>query len=111
MRDATPITPLLASTAVSVAGDGAFLAAALLLAASLTRSPVAVATLTAASYLPWLLVGLPAGALVDRWSRRTVMVAAATTRAALLVMLTGFVAAGRISVALLALVVVSVGTA
>ena len=33
-----------------------------------------VSLLTAASWLPWLLISLPAGAWVDRLSRRRVMV-------------------------------------
>jgi MFS family permease len=46
------------------------MAAAPLLAASPTRSPLAVSSVTAAFYLPWLIAGLPAGALADRWPRR-----------------------------------------
>src|SRR5690348_17294834 len=34
----------------------------------------AVALLTAAGWLPWLLFGLPAGAWVDRFRKRTVMI-------------------------------------
>lgn len=34
-----------------------------------------VSSLTAAVWLPWLVIGLPAGAWVDRWSRRRVMLA------------------------------------
>jgi MFS family permease len=37
---------------------------------------LAVSLLTAAAWLPWLVVGLPAGAWVDRLPRRTVMLAA-----------------------------------
>jgi MFS family permease len=37
---------------------------------------LAVSLLTAAAWLPWLLVGLPAGAWVDRLPRRRVMLAA-----------------------------------
>lgn len=36
-----------------------------LVGASLTRDPVQIAVLSAASYLPWLLFSLPAGVLVD----------------------------------------------
>ncbi|MEV6155799.1 MFS transporter [Nonomuraea sp. NPDC052129] len=42
----------------------------------LHASPFAVSVLAAAVWLPWLLVGLPAGAWVDRLSRRGVMLAA-----------------------------------
>src|SRR3954451_14535957 len=86
--------PLLASTAISITGDGAFLAAAPLLAAALTRNPIAVSTVTAAVYVPWLVFGLPAGALVDRWHRRRVMVSADLARAAVLAVLVGAMVAG-----------------
>ena len=33
-----------------------------------------MATLTAASYLPWLVIGLPAGVWVDRLPSRTLMI-------------------------------------
>ncbi|TMR97438.1 MFS transporter [Nonomuraea basaltis] len=38
--------------------------------------PFAVSVLAAAAWLPWLLIGLPAGAWVDRLSRRKVMLVA-----------------------------------
>lgn len=65
---------LLASTGVAITGQGMALTAAPLLAASLTRNPLAVSVVTAASYAAWLIIGLPAGALVDRWPLRAVMV-------------------------------------
>lgn len=40
----------------------------------LHAGPMAMGILTAASWVPWLLIGLPAGAWVDRWPRRQVMV-------------------------------------
>ncbi|MYU07839.1 MFS transporter [Streptomyces sp. SID8366] len=40
---------------------------------TLDASPALVGLLTAAPWLPWLVVGLPAGAWVDRWPRRRVM--------------------------------------
>jgi DNA polymerase-1 len=42
----------------------------------LHASVLAVSLLTAAAWLPWLLIGLPAGAWVDRLPRRRVMIAA-----------------------------------
>lgn len=105
------VTPLLVSTGVSVTGDGAFLAAGPLLAASLTRDPVAIATVTAAFYVPWLVFGLPAGALVDRWSRRAVMVTADVVRAVLLAGLAVLVATGYVSLPVLVALIVVVGVA
>jgi hypothetical protein len=40
----------------------------------LHSSTFLVGALTAAAYLPWLLIGLPAGAWVDRLDRRRLMV-------------------------------------
>ncbi|WP_051450188.1 MFS transporter [Actinospica robiniae] len=40
---------------------------------TLHASTLAVAALTAATWLPWLLIGLPAGALADRWPHRTTL--------------------------------------
>ncbi|MER7674619.1 MFS transporter [Kitasatospora sp. NPDC096128] len=39
----------------------------------LDASPLMMGVITAAAWLPWLLIGLPAGAWVDRWRRRRVM--------------------------------------
>jgi MFS family permease len=41
-----------------------------LLAATLTRDPLLVSVVSFAEWLPWLLFGLLAGALLDRWDRR-----------------------------------------
>ncbi len=40
----------------------------------LHAGPLAVGVLTAAAWLPWLVIGLPAGAWVDRWPARQVMI-------------------------------------
>src|SRR6478735_12732852 len=82
--DASPgrgLNRLLASTGVSIAGQGMVLAAVPLLAARLTNDPFKVSLTVAATYAAWLVVGLPAGALVDRWPRRTTMVVADVVRA------------------------------
>ena len=50
---------------ISSTGDGAFVAALPLLAVTISRDPRLVAVVTAASYLPWMVLSLPAGALVD----------------------------------------------
>ncbi|OKI20877.1 MFS transporter [Streptomyces sp. CB03911] len=48
-------------------------ALALVAVVTLGASPFMVGLLTASAWLPWLFLGLTAGAWVDRWPRRTVM--------------------------------------
>lgn len=66
-------TRLWLASAASNLGDGVFLVGLPLLAATLTRSPGRVAAVVFAGRLPWLLLALVSGALVDRWDRRRVM--------------------------------------
>jgi MFS family permease len=105
------VVPLLAATGISVTGDGAFITAAPLLAAALTHDPVGVASVTAGFYVPWLVAGLPAGALVDRWPKRRVMVAADVVRACLLGGLVAAITFRVVSVPLLVITVVLAGVA
>jgi hypothetical protein len=49
------------ANAISSTGDGAFVAALPLLAVTISRDPRLVAVVTAASYLPWMVLSLPAG--------------------------------------------------
>ena len=49
---------------------GVYLTALPLLAATLTRDPLPVSAVMFAEWLPWLLFGLLAGALLDRWDRQ-----------------------------------------
>ena len=86
-------------------------AAVPLLAATLTRDPFGVSIVTAATYAAWLVVGLPAGVLVDRWPRRLTMVLSDLTRAALLGGLSVAVLAHDVSLPLLVVVVFLIGTA
>lgn len=100
---------LLASTGVAVTGQGMVTAAAPLLAASFTRDPLAISGVAAASYAAWLLVGLPAGALVDRWPRRAVLVVTDLLRAVVLALLTLLIATGYASTPALVVAVFLVG--
>jgi MFS family permease len=56
-------------------GDGIVKVALPLFAVQLTDSPAGVAGVAVASYLPWILLSLPAGALADRLDRRSTMLA------------------------------------
>ncbi|WP_181787549.1 MFS transporter [Streptomyces phytophilus] len=92
---------LWSASAVSNLGDGVRLTALPLLAAAVTRDPVAVAAVSAAAELPWLLVSLPAGALADRVDRRRLMVTVQLARMCLAALLTAAVVADRSSIAIL----------
>ena len=72
---------------ISSTGDGAFVAALPLLAVTITRDPRLVSVVTAATYLPWLLLSLPAGAVVDRCDRATLMWRAQAVQAAVVAMI------------------------
>jgi MFS family permease len=65
-------------------GDGVRLAAFPLLAAQLTRSPAAVAAVTAVQGLPWLLIGAGLGVIVDRNDSRRLMLIVDITRAGII---------------------------
>ncbi|HEY1353917.1 MAG TPA: MFS transporter [Ktedonobacteraceae bacterium] len=60
--------------AISTCGTNISLLALPLLALALTHSPALAGLLVAARQLPYLLFSLPAGALVDRWNRKKVMI-------------------------------------
>src|SRR5215218_6090126 len=83
---------LIAASACSNLADGALQTVMPLVALSITRDPGAFATVALVGRLPWLLVALPAGALVDRWDRRRTMLLVNAGRVALLGTLTVVVA-------------------
>lgn len=59
---------------ISTVGSGISRLALPLLVLALTGSAVQAGLIGAAQTLPFLVLGLPAGALLDRWNRRTVMI-------------------------------------
>lgn len=83
------------ASAVSNLGDGVWLVAAPLLAATLTQDPARIAGLAVAQRLPWLLFGLLGGALSDRLDRRRTMMAVALVRGALVATLAVALLLGR----------------
>ncbi len=66
--------------------------------------------LSAAVWLPWLIIGLPAGAWVDQWSPRPVMIIANVVAAAALATIPVAWSLNRLSLPQLAAVAVTVGT-
>ncbi|WP_406691151.1 MFS transporter [Saccharopolyspora sp. ID03-671] len=93
---------LLASWGAASVGDGVLTAALPLFSAVTTRDPLSVSIVAVASVLPWLLVALPAGALVDRWSPRTAFIVSLVIRGGLTVSLSALIAAGSADVTALA---------
>jgi MFS family permease len=61
------------ANAVSYAGDGALVSALPLFAVTVTKDPRLISLVSAAMFLPWLLLSLPAGAIVDRHDRVALM--------------------------------------
>ncbi|MET0862930.1 MAG: MFS transporter [Nakamurella sp.] len=95
---------LLVAWAASLTGDGLRLVALPLLAVSVNPSPSAVALVAVASALPWLVVAIPAGALVDRFDPAKVMATAHLVRAVLTLSLMGAIVAGAVTIPVLCLV-------
>ncbi|MBO9568582.1 MAG: MFS transporter [Cellulomonas iranensis] len=99
------------SSAASNLADGVLKTALPLVALGFTTSPAAVAGLSLALSLPWLVVALPAGALVDRWDRRATLVVADVARAVVVALLTVVTLTGGGSMAALYAAAVLVGVA
>ncbi|MEV6342450.1 MFS transporter [Actinoplanes sp. NPDC051851] len=77
----------------------------------LDASSLTVSLLTAAAWLPWLLIGLPAGAWVDRVAKRPVMLACDAASALLVASVSIAAGLGRLTVAHLLLVALLTGVA
>jgi MFS family permease len=81
-----PFRRLIAAWSVTTLGDGVRTAALPLYTAVITRSPLAVSAVAVAEVLPWLVVALPAGALVDRFPARRTLICAHAIRFAVLLL-------------------------
>ncbi len=89
---------LITSSWATNLGDGFAIAAGPLLVNSLTDNPAIVGLAWMLGLLPWLLFGLHAGVVADRLDRRRVLIAANTTRAAILIVLASLIFMDRIGV-------------
>jgi MFS family permease len=92
---------LWSAAAVSNVGDGIRLTALPLLIAAITRDPVVVSGVTAATFAPWLLLSLPGGVIVDRANRRSLIITFQSVRAVSVGILGIAVATGLESVTLI----------
>jgi MFS family permease len=90
------------AAAVDNVGDGVFAAALPLLTVTITRDPVLISLVSAATYLPWLLLSLPAGAMVDRRDRVSLMWRSQLVQAVIITAVIVLLAVGKASVPVLA---------
>lgn len=86
------------AAAFSNLADGLGRTAVPLIATTLTRDPLAIAALGAVAFLPWLIFGLPAGMIVDRFDRRYIMAFANTLRGGVALVLAILATTGTLSI-------------
>jgi MFS family permease len=101
---------LFAGAVTSRFGDANRIVALALLAATLSRDPRMVSLIAVMTFLPWLLFGLIAGALVDRMDRRRAFLASDLGRAAIATLLCAAVLSGRAGLWMLAAAAFALGT-
>lgn len=92
---------LVVFTTLTNLADGVTKIALPLIATSLTRSPVLVSGVLLTLSLPWLLIALPVGVLVDRADRRRLLWFAGGMRVTVVLGLLTLVAAGRMALPML----------
>jgi MFS family permease len=86
---------------VSSVGDGAFVSALPLLAVTVTRDPRLIALVSAAFFVPWLMLSLPAGALADRCDRATLMWRAQAVQGVIVALIAVLAAVGAAAIGML----------
>ena len=89
---------LWAGSIVSNLADGVLIAAAPLLAITLTDSTVLISIIGAMVMLPWLLFAIPIGAVVDRVDRRLILAGSNAIRSAVIGGLALSVATGHVTI-------------
>lgn len=100
---------LFGATLVSAIGTGMHAAALPLLALQSTSSPIALSSVVMAAEIPWVLLSLHAGVVVDRLDRRRVMVWADLGRFAVLVALSVLIVTAQVNLLWLVLAALLVG--
>jgi MFS family permease len=100
---------LFGATAVSATGTGMHAAALPLLVLHITGSPIALSLVVVAVEIPWVLVSLHAGVVVDRLDRRRVMVWSDVGRFAVLIVLVILILISRVNLAWLVFAAFALG--
>ena len=101
---------LWSASLVSNLSDGVLLAAAPLLAITLTDNTVLISLLGAMVMLPWLLFAIPIGTLVDRLDRRYILAGTNLLRSAVVGALAFTIAADLVTIHFLILAAFIIGT-
>jgi len=91
-------TKLFAASAFSNLGTGVSMVAYPWIASSLTRSPFLLSLISLMAYLPWLIVSLPGGVIIDRFPRRKIIVLTDLFRGVLTVLVAGVIWANQSSI-------------
>jgi MFS family permease len=102
---------LFSASFVNNLGDGVTVAAGPLLVASMTRDPFLVSLAVLSEYLPFLLFGIPGGAVADRVDRKRMVVIADLGRAAMLAVLVDTIVTGSVSIAIVLVALFAMATA
>ena len=102
---------LFSASFINNLGDGVTVAAGPLLVASMTRDPFLVSLAVLSEYLPFLLFGIPGGAVADRVDRKRMVVIANVSRAAMLSVLVYTVVTGSVSIAIVLIALFALATA
>lgn len=99
------------SFAASNLADGILIASGPLLVTTVTRSPMAVAAALFAQQVPWLILSVVAGAVIDRVDRRKLIITVDALRALAIALLAIAIAADALSLALIYAVMFLIGIA
>jgi MFS family permease len=102
---------LFSASFVNNQGDGVTVAAGPLLVASMTRDPFLISLAVLSEYLPFLLFGIPGGAVADRVDRKRMVVIADLGRAAMLAVLVYTIVTGSVSIAIVLVALFALATA
>ena len=98
-----------AASLISNLSDGVLLAAAPLLAISLTENTVLISAIGAMVMLPWLLFAIPIGAIVDRVDRRFILAGANALRSVVVGVLAFTIATDLVTIYLLIIAAFIIG--
>ena len=104
-----PFWTLWSAFTASNLGDGLSLVALPLLAIQLTDDVRLIAAVAVFQYLPFLVIGLPAGVVIDRFDRRWIAVVAQTLRSAVVGGLGVILLTGTVTIVLLMVVAFLIG--